>query len=54
MNIETLEQYYKEGWLIKQVHPTKDLTIWNYSRATQWEKHWDDIMLVYIYYKRQI
>jgi len=43
---ETLEQYYNDGWLIKQVHPTKDLTIWNYSRKTQWEKHWDDITLM--------
>lgn len=40
-----LEKYYNEGWLIKQVHPTKDLTIWNYSRATTWEDHWDSITL---------
>lgn len=43
---DILEKYYQEGWLIKQVHPTKDLTIWNYSRATQWEKHWDEITLM--------
>jgi len=42
---EILEKYYNEGWLIKQVHPTKDLTIWNYSRATTWEDHWDSITL---------
>lgn len=42
---EILEKYYNEGWLIKQTHPTKDLTIWNYSRATQWEKHWDEVTL---------
>jgi RNA ligase len=42
---ETLEKYHNDGWLIKQVHPTKDLTIWNYSRKTIWEKHWDDITL---------
>jgi hypothetical protein len=41
-----LEKYYNEGWLIKQVHPTKDLTIWNYSRATAWEDHWDEITLM--------
>jgi RNA ligase len=40
---EILEKYYNEGWLIKQIHPTKDLTIWNYSRATTWEGHWDSV-----------
>ena len=43
--LETLNKYYDEGWLIKQEHPTKDLTIWNYSRATMWEDHWDEITL---------
>ena len=43
---EILEKYYNEGWLIKQVHPTKDLTIWNYSRATAWEDRWDKITLM--------
>lgn len=43
---EILEKYYNEGWLIKQVHPTKDLTIWNYSRKTAWEDHWDEITLM--------
>lgn len=46
MMIEILEKYYNEGWVIKQTHPTKDLTIWNYSRKTQWEKHWDDVTLL--------
>ena len=44
--LETLNKYYDEGWLIKQSHPTKDLTIWNYSRQTQWEDHWDEITLM--------
>ena len=43
---EILEKYYNEGWLIKQVHPTKDLIIWNYSRATTWEDHWDEVTLM--------
>jgi RNA ligase len=43
---EILEKYYNEGWVIKQIHPTKDLIIWNYSRATQWEKHWDEVTLL--------
>lgn len=29
--IEKLEKYYQDGLLLKQTHPTKDLTIWNYS-----------------------
>lgn len=45
MNLEVLEKYYKEGWLIKQTHPTLPLTIWNYSQSTQFEQHWDEITL---------
>lgn len=40
---EILEKYYNDGLLIKQVHPTKDLTIWNYSRKVQYERLWDDV-----------
>lgn len=43
---EILEKYYNEGLLIKQVHPTKDLTIWNYSRKTQYERLWDDFTMM--------
>jgi len=46
MLLDKLNKYYDEGWLIKQLHPTKDLTIWNYSRQTQWEDHWDEITLM--------
>ena len=46
MLLKTLEKYYDEGWLIKQTHPYKDLTIWNYSRQTMWEDHWDEITLM--------
>lgn len=45
LSLDTLNKYYDEGWLIKQTHPTKDLTIWNYSRQTQWEDHWDEVTL---------
>jgi len=45
MNLEVLERYYKEGWLIKQTYPTLPLTIWNYSQATQYERKWDEITL---------
>ena len=47
MNItkDILELYAKEGWLIKQIHPTLPLTIWNYSQTTQYEGKWDEITL---------
>lgn len=45
MNLDTLNKYYDEGWLIKQVHPTLPLTIWNYSIATQYEGKWDEITM---------
>lgn len=45
MNLDTLNKYYEEGWLIKQVHPTLPLTIWNYSQNTQYEGKWDEITL---------
>lgn len=41
--LEILNKYHKEGWLIKQTHPTYDLTIWNYSQTTQYEGKWDDV-----------
>lgn len=43
--IEILEKYYEDGLLHKQVHPTLDLTIWNYSPKVQYEKLWDEITL---------
>ena len=43
--LEILEKYYTDGLLHKQTHPTKDLTIWNYSPKVQYEKLWDDITL---------
>ena len=43
--LEKLEKYYEDGLLIKQTHPTKDLTIWNYSQKVQYEKLWDDITM---------
>ena len=43
--LEILEKYYNDGLLYKQTHPTKDLTIWNYSPKVQYERLWDDITL---------
>ena len=44
--LETLEKYYEEGLLYKQVHPTLPLTIWNYSEKVQYEGLWDEITLM--------
>lgn len=42
---DTLEQYVKEGWLIRQSHPTLPLSIYNYSQATQYAAKWDEVTL---------
>jgi RNA ligase len=42
---DILEKYVADGWLISQVHPTLPLTIYNYSQATQYEAHWDEVTL---------
>jgi len=46
MLLYTLQEYEKEGWLISQSHPTLPLTIWNYSRTTQFEGKWDEITIM--------
>lgn len=37
---EKLDGLVDSGWLISQTHPTLDLTIYNYSQKTQYEKYW--------------
>jgi len=37
---ETFDELVNEGWLISQVHPTLDLTIYHYSQKTQYEGYW--------------
>jgi len=44
--LEKLNQYYKDGLLYKQVHPTLPLTIWNYSEKCQYENLWDETLLM--------
>lgn len=44
-DLNLLEDYVKRGLLIKQVHPTLPLSIYNYSRTCTWEKKWDEITL---------
>jgi RNA ligase len=43
--LETLEKYYNDGLLYKQVHLHYPLTIWNYSEKVQFENLWDEITL---------
>lgn len=43
---ETLDRLVEEGWLISQVHPTLDLTIYNYSQKTQYESYWNEHTLM--------
>jgi len=44
--LEKLNQYYEDGLLYKQVHPTLPLTIWNYTETVQFEGKWDEITLM--------
>lgn len=44
--LETLKKYKEDGWLVSQTHPTLPLTIWNYSRTTQFEGMWDEITIM--------
>lgn len=44
--IETLNKYYEEGLVTKQVHPTLPLTIWNYTEKVQYQGLWDEITLM--------
>lgn len=43
--IELLEKYHNDGLILKQTHPTFDLTIWNYTPKVQYEKLWDDVTI---------
>lgn len=43
MDLEVLRQYEREGWLTSQKHDTLDLIVFNYSRATEYERKWDEI-----------
>ena len=43
--LSTLEKYHQDGLLLKQTHPTHDLTIWNYSPKVQYDRLWDEITI---------
>lgn len=42
-DLEILNKYISEGWVVKNDHPTLPLSIYNYSRSTQYEGKWNDI-----------
>ena len=44
-DLNILSKYIDEGLVIKQVHPTLPLSIYNYSRECQYGGKWDDITL---------
>ena len=46
MLLQKLNQYYEDGLLYKQVHPTLPLTIWNYTEKVQYENLWDEVTLM--------
>lgn len=43
---EKLDQMVKTGELISQIHPSLDLTIYNYSKETQFLRNWNEITLM--------
>ena len=45
MFLEKLHKYLEEGLVMKQIHPTLPLTIWNYTPKTQYDNLWDEVTL---------
>jgi RNA ligase len=44
-DLNILNDYIERGLIIKQVHPTLPLSIYNYSRSCQYDKLWDEVTL---------
>jgi RNA ligase len=44
-DLQILNQYVKDGWVERNDHPSLPISIYNYSRKTQYEGKWDDITL---------
>ena len=44
-DLDILNDYIERGLIIKQVHPTLPLSIYNYSRSCQYDKLWDEVTL---------
>lgn len=45
IDLSILNKYVEEGWVVKNDHPSLPISIYNYSRKTQYEGKWDDITL---------
>lgn len=45
LDLTILNKYVDEGWVVKNDHPSLPISIYNYSRKTQYEGKWDDITL---------
>jgi RNA ligase len=45
IDLQILNQYVKDGWVERNDHPSLPISIYNYSRKTQYEGKWDDITL---------
>jgi len=45
VDLKIFENYYDNGLLHKQTHPTYDLTIWNYTPKVSFDKLWDEITI---------
>ena len=43
LDLDILNRYISDGWVVKNDHPTLPISIYNYSRATQYEGKWDEI-----------
>ena len=46
VDLKILDKYISEGWVVKSDHPSLPLSIYNYSRKTQYESMWDEITLM--------
>lgn len=46
IDLNLLKKYKADGYLRSQRHPYFDITIWNYTDKTQYERKWDEITLL--------
>lgn len=45
IELDILNKYVDEDWVVKNDHPSLPLSIYNYSRKTQYEGKWDEVTL---------
>lgn len=44
-DLQILNQYVNDGWVERNDHPSLSISIYNYSRKTQYDGKWDEITL---------